>query len=52
LTYPAFQMFVEYHCPECDVQELDPCIVPKMKCPKCGHLMECREEFEGGERDE
>jgi phage FluMu protein Com len=46
VSYPEFQMFVEYWCPDCKIRELDPCIIPKKECPKCQVMMEVIEEGE------
>ena len=41
---PAYSLFVEYICEECDEKELRVEIIPLLKCPKCERYYEVNEE--------
>lgn len=46
MSFPAFSMFVEYICEDCEIKELDIEIIPKKECPKCGRWFTVIEEVD------
>lgn len=50
MALPAFSMFVEYKCEECDFSEIEIEIIPKYKCPICKQLCEVNEEVSEEEK--
>lgn len=37
---------IEYYCPDCEVSEVLPNIIPQKKCNKCSFIMDAH-EWEG-----
>ncbi|QPA42212.1 hypothetical protein [Bacillus paranthracis] len=35
-----YVMLIEYVCQTCKFQDIQPVIIPKMKCPTCGYFVD------------